>query len=67
VFRHENEYKSNSDENSDDSEKNVVSDGKKMFTLEIPYEKYIEMEPKIVQYKKNVTVKSYNFLKKYME
>lgn len=42
------EYESNSVESNDGSEKNLVSDGEKMFVLEIAYEKYIEMEPLIV-------------------
>jgi len=58
------EYESNSVESNDGSEKNIISDGEKMFVLEIPYEKYIEMEPKIVQYKKNSTIRSYNVMKK---
>jgi len=35
-----------------------------MFALEIPHENYIEMEPKIVQYKNNSSIRSYNVLKK---
>lgn len=58
------EYESNSAESNDGSEKNMISDGVKMFVLEIPYEKYIKMEPKIVQYKKNSTIRSYNVMKK---
>jgi len=55
---------SNSDKSNDGSEQNIIHDDKKMFALEIPHEKYIEMEPKIVQYKNNSSIRSYNVLKK---
>jgi len=48
----------NSDKSNDGSEQNIIHDGKKMFALEIPHEKYIEMEPKIVQYKNNSSIRS---------
>lgn len=58
------EYELNSEESQNSSENNIISEGKKMFALEIPYDKYIEMKPTTVQYKDYCSIRSYNVLKK---
>lgn len=48
--------------NSDDTDENTQK-GKKKFILFIPYDKYTEFKPNMIQYKDNSGIRSYNVLK----